>query len=152
MPLNVSLDKLSNTDNVLERSETRVRGSYRTRHWKPDMMKVLIVEDSEPVRRMIKSFVEDLVHEFAECKDGSEALSAYRLHRPDVVLMDIEMGGMDGLTATREIKSAFPEARIVIVSQWANAKLKERAESSGAEGYVMKSDLVPLRQFLGEPA
>lgn len=111
-------------------------------------MKVLIVDDSEPMRRMIRTVIGDLVGEIFECGDGCEALAAYREHRPDIVLMDVEMDVTDGLAATRQIKQFFPEARIVVVSQWEDAQLHDDARLAGAEAYVGKSDLQPLRQIL----
>jgi Response regulator containing a CheY-like receiver domain and an HTH DNA-binding domain len=111
-------------------------------------MKVLIVDDSEPMRRMIKTFIDDLVEDTIECGDGSEALAAYREHQPDLVLMDLKMGVVDGLAATRQIKKFFPEARIVMVSQWEDKALREAAHTAGAEAYVGKSDLLPLRRIL----
>jgi len=114
------------------------------------VMKVLIVDDSEPMRRMIKTLIADLKPEIFECGDGSEALTAYRKHQPDLVLMDLKMAKMDGLAATRQIRQFFPKARIVIVSQWEGAPLREAARSAGAEAYVGKSDLLPLRRILAE--
>lgn len=111
-------------------------------------MKVLIVDDSEPMRRMIRTVISDLAGEIFECRDGSEALAAYRDHRPDLVLMDLKMSLTDGLAATREIKQFFPEARIVMVSQWEDAQLRDDAKLAGAEAYVGKSDLQPLRRIL----
>ena len=112
-------------------------------------MKVLIVDDSEPMRRMIKTFISDLVSEIVECGDGSEALAAYREHQPDVVTMDVKMDGMDGLAATIQIKEFFPEARIIMVSQWEDGPLRKAASAAGVEAYVGKSDLHPLRTILG---
>ena len=111
-------------------------------------MKILIVDDSEAVRRMIASFLDDLVDEFVECGDGTWALAAYAVHHPDVVLMDIKMNAVDGFQATAEIKKAFPGARVVIVSQWDTTELRVLASESGAEGYVSKANLQPLREFI----
>jgi CheY-like chemotaxis protein len=111
-------------------------------------MKVLIVDDNEPMRRMVSTFIADLVDEVVECDDGSEALKAYSDHRPDLVLMDVKMERVDGLAATREIRRSFPDARIVMVSQWEEMALRRAAELAGAEGYVGKSDLDPLRSIL----
>ena len=111
-------------------------------------MKVLIVEDSEEMRRVIKRFVRDQVDEFVECEDGSQAVAAYDKHRPDIVLMDIKMREVDGFEATREIKAAFSDARVIIVSQWDSPAMRETARMAGAERYITKLDLMPLREFL----
>src|SRR5262245_48586344 len=84
----------------------------------PREMKIMIVDDSEPVRRMIASFLDDLVDVFVECDDGSNALSTYLEHRPDLVLMDIKMKLLDGFVALMEIKKVCPEAHVLMVSQW----------------------------------
>jgi CheY-like chemotaxis protein len=108
----------------------------------------MIVDDSERVRQMITFFIDDLVDEFVECADGSEAVAAYSGHRPDLVLMDLQMKEVDGLKATREIKEAFFGARVVIVSQWDSPALREAAKRAGAEDYVNKTNLMPLRVIL----
>ena len=109
------------------------------------------MDDSTPMRRMIKTVVADLTQEIVECSDGCEALAAYREHQPDLVLMDLKMVKMDGLDATKQIKEFFPKARIVIVSQWEDLPLQEAARQAGAEAYVCKSDLEPLRNILDPP-
>lgn len=111
-------------------------------------MPILIVEDNEPMRQMIKQLVGDLTEGFAECGDGAQALEAYRKYRPAWVLMDIKMAEMDGLLATRQIKAAFPEARIIIVTGHDDVRLREAARSVGACAYVNKENLLELRQIL----
>lgn len=115
---------------------------------KPSTLKLLIVEDSAPVRRLITSMVAGLAAEIHECSDGAEALAAYSSHRPDFVLMDVQMDVMDGITATRRIKAADPGARIIIVTDYDQADLREAAQSAGACGYVVKEDLLELVGFL----
>jgi CheY-like chemotaxis protein len=114
-------------------------------------MNLLIVEDSEQMRRTIKTFVRDLASEIHECADGAEALAAYRAHRPDWVLMDIRVGRMDGITATRQIKAADATARIVIVTNYDDADLRALASTAGACAYVVKENLFVLRQLLSQP-
>jgi DNA-binding NarL/FixJ family response regulator len=111
-------------------------------------MKIMIVDDSERMRQMIRTFIADISSDIVECEDGSEALEAYRKHRPDFVLMDLKMARMDGLAATSQILESFPQTRIVIVSQWDDAPFREAARLAGAETIVSKSDLLPLRSIL----
>lgn len=111
-------------------------------------MKLLIVEDSAEMRRLIRRVLAGLVSEISECEDGSEALASFARHEPDWVLMDIGMKGMDGLTATRRLLARWPQARIVIVTSHDDDLLREQARQAGAVGYVLKENLLALRQRL----
>jgi NarL family two-component system response regulator LiaR len=111
-------------------------------------MTLLIVEDSVPVRQMIKSLIGDLADECYECDDGADALAAYAAHRPDWVLMDIQLTEVDGIAATRQIKAAWPEARIVIVTNYDDADLRSVAREAGAMEYVLKENLSDIRRIL----
>jgi CheY-like chemotaxis protein len=112
-------------------------------------MKLLIVEDNANMRRLIKGLVDDLAETINECSDGAEALAAYVEHRPDWVLMDIKMERLDGIAATRQIIAAFPDAQIVMVTDYADAKSRAAASAAGACAYVVKEDLFVLRAILG---
>jgi two-component system response regulator DegU len=96
------------------------------------MLRVLIVEDDLAMRELLKRMIRDLVESFFECSDGSEALSAYAAHRPDWVLMDIRMEEVDGLTATQQITSVWPGARVVIITSYDGASLRDAARQAGA--------------------
>src|SRR5262245_11260456 len=110
---------------------------------------LLIVDDSERMRRMIKRLVKNVLADVWECSDGSQALEAYSEHHPDWVLMDIEMKEMDGIAATRQIREAFPDARIIIVSNYDSDELRAAASTAGACGYVVKENLIELSRVLG---
>ena len=111
-------------------------------------MKVMIVEDDAGVRQLIKLVVASLAEDFCECGDGATALRLYRQQRPDWVLMDVRMGLKDGLTATREITAAFPEARIVMVTSHDDAAMRQAAREAGACAYLSKENLLALREIL----
>jgi len=111
-------------------------------------MRVLIVDDSEAMRRTIRTFIQDLVDEIAECSSGAVALEHYATFKPDWVLMDIKMKDMDGFTATREIKQAFADARIVIITSYDEPSLREEAAAAGALAYVIKDKLRDLNDLL----
>lgn len=108
-------------------------------------MKILIVDDNTKMRQLIKSLIGDLADEFFECEDGISARAAYAAHQPDFTLMDYEMKQMDGVTATREIKASFPEARIIMVSTYKDQGYRDAAQAAGACAYVVKEDLFELR-------
>jgi CheY-like chemotaxis protein len=112
-------------------------------------MKLLIVDDSERVRGLIKRLVGHLCAAVRECADGAEAVAAYEEFRPDWMLMDIRMGQVDGLEATRQNVAAHPGARVVILTQCDEEQLQARA--AGACGYVLKEDLATLREMLAAP-
>ena len=111
-------------------------------------MNILIVEDNEQMRRMVKALVGDMFECVFECDDGAGALSAYTEHRPDWVLMDIDLPEVDGISATRQIVAAHPEARVMIVTNYDDAGLRETARSAGACEYVVKEDLIEIRRIL----
>ncbi len=111
-------------------------------------MKVLIVDDNQQARQMIKHYLRELSDEFRECEDGAEAVSAYAEFTPDWVLMDWEMKRVDGLTATRRILASFPEAHILFVTQFDEPELRQAAAEAGASGFVSKDDLLTLQSLL----
>lgn len=112
------------------------------------MPSVLIVDDSEGMRVLLRLLLEDLVSTAYECDDGAGALAAYLTHRPDWVLMDIEMDGMDGIAATRALRAADPHARIIIVSNYDDTELRRAASAAGAQAYVVKGNLLALRDLI----
>lgn len=114
-------------------------------------MSLLIVDDDERMRSLIRSIVADLADSIIECSDGDEAEACYTEQRPDWVLMDLMMPRMNGLEATRRILFANPAARIVMVTGQDGQSLRDAAESAGACAFVSKENLFDLRQLI-QPA
>jgi CheY-like chemotaxis protein len=111
-------------------------------------MKLLIVEDNDGTRGLIKRLVADFASEIYECRDGAEALAVYLARQPDWVLMDIQLVGLNGLAATRQITTAWPQAKIMIVTDYDDDELREAARHAGACEYVIKENLLELRRIL----
>ncbi len=111
-------------------------------------MKVMIVDDNAEMRGLIRTLLAEVASEFVECSDGREAVAVYEAERPDWAVMDVAMGAMDGVTATRLITSKFPGSHIMIITQHHNPKLRERAREAGAAGFLLKEDLIELRSAL----
>lgn len=112
-----------------------------------EKMKILIVDDNAGMRGMMRSFLLDSFDEICECDDGFDALDCYRTFLPDWVLMDWEMKRMDGLTATRGIINSFPQARVLMVTQYCDQELRRAASEAGVRGFFPKDNLLDLRDF-----
>jgi CheY-like chemotaxis protein len=113
---------------------------------------ILIVEDNPQMRRTLKALIGDATTACYECSDGDAALAAYQQHRPDWVLMDIKLTGMDGLTATALLCAADPSARVLIVTNYDDPALREAARQAGACGFVPKENLLELRALISAAA
>jgi CheY-like chemotaxis protein len=111
-------------------------------------MTILLVDDNAGVRRLLKRVVAEIEAAVVECSDGADALAAYIEHRPDIVLMDVRMPVMDGLTATRQIKKHDPLARVVIVTDYDEDELRSLAFEAGAFAYVVKQNLTRLAELI----
>jgi DNA-binding NarL/FixJ family response regulator len=101
---------------------------------------VLLADDHTLVRAGIRALVERLseIEVIAEAKDGREALRLVREHKPDLVLMDIAMPGLNGYEATSRISKEFPDVRVIILSMYANEEYVREAVHAGAAGYLLK--------------
>lgn len=113
-------------------------------------MTILIVEDNAAVRQLTRRAIAHLVSEIYECEDGADALKAYAEHQPDLVLMDIRMPRMDGLAATRQIMQHYPNARVIVVTDYDVDDLRAAAFAAGARGYALKDNLAELETLVTE--
>ena len=111
-------------------------------------MKVLIVDDNEKVRLLLRDYLPVSADEIYECADGKEAFSFFKKHHPDWVLMDWEMPQMNGITATRNIIDAFPEANICMVTAFNDEDIRAEALTAGVKGFVVKDNLFELEEIL----
>jgi len=101
---------------------------------------VLIVDDHKVVRQGIISFLEvqDQMEVKGEAGDGEEAIKAVQELKPDVVLMDLVMPGMDGIEAIRRIKRSMPNTRIIVLTSFAENDKVFPAIEAGVDGYLLK--------------
>jgi DNA-binding NarL/FixJ family response regulator len=111
-------------------------------------VRVLIADDHGVVIEGIKSALGELEgYEVAgTATDGVQALEQVRALRPNIVIMDISMPGMNGVEATKEIKEHFPETRIVIYTMFSDKEYVLELFKAGMDGYILKQD--PLSDLL----
>jgi two-component system response regulator NreC len=102
--------------------------------------KVLLVEDHIVVRQGIKALLSDEpdLEIVGEADNGREALSLVSELRPDVVLMDISMPGLNGIEATRQIRQRYADVKVVVLSMHASEEYVFQMLRAGASGYVLK--------------
>lgn len=106
-------------------------------------IKILTVDDHPLIRDGIAFAIgaqEDMLL-VGEATNGQEAISKFKLHRPDVVLMDLQMPGMNGVDAIAAIRKESPAAKIVVLTTYSGDILAVRAFKAGAAGYLLKSML-----------
>jgi len=104
-------------------------------------VKVLVVDTNPSLRGMIKSILALGHADVAEAGDGKTALQLYSTYKPDWVLMDLSLKGMDGLDVTRQLKKVHPEAKIVLVTDQDSLTLRRKAREAGAGGGMLKENL-----------
>jgi len=106
----------------------------------PDEITVLIVDDHEVVREGLRLSLLRSPHIriVGEAPDGETAVALAERRRPDVVIMDLRMPGMDGLEATQEIAKRVPEVAVLVFTAYSERSLLARGLESGAKGYVLK--------------
>jgi DNA-binding NarL/FixJ family response regulator len=103
-------------------------------------VRVLIVDDDDLMRAGLRGVLasDDAIELVGEAGDGREAAYRVRLLRPDVVLMDVRMPDLDGISATREVLAAFPDVKVVILTTFEQDDYIFGALSAGASGFLLK--------------
>ena len=109
----------------------------------PDLIRILTVDDHPLLREGIAALVnaEADMKLVAEASTGQEAVKKFRLHRPDVTLMDLRMPDMNGTEAIAEIRREFPDARIIVLTTYTGDAQVLGALKAGARGYLLKADV-----------
>ncbi len=101
--------------------------------------------------RLVRALTEGLPVAVSECHDGAQVLSVCADVQPDWVLIDLNLAGMDALAATRQITAIHPHARVLLLTQDDDPRLRDIAARAGAGAVVLKENLMDVRRFL-EPS
>lgn len=117
--------------------------------------RVLVIEDHEDNRRILRDLLTSAGYEPIEAVTGEEGVALAETHRPDLILMDIQLPGLDGYEATRRIKAnpALRQIPIIAVTSYALSGDEVKAKEAGCDGYVTKpfsprALLAKIREYL----
>jgi two-component system, cell cycle response regulator DivK len=117
--------------------------------------RILVVEDQEDNRQIIRDMLSATDYEIMEAESGEQALEAVAKQRPDLILMDIQLPGIDGYEVTRRIKAdpAMRSIPIIAVTSYALSGEEQKARAAGCDEYVPKPYsprqlLAKIRQYL----
>lgn len=102
------------------------------------MTRILIVDDSNLSRRIMRRILDPAGYEILEADNGQTALELYRLHRPDLVIMDLVMPGMHGLDLLRQLRQLDSQARVLVASSDVQRFSHEQAKELGARAFLDK--------------
>jgi len=117
--------------------------------------RILVVEDHEDNRRILRDLLGTTGYEMIEAEDGAEGVAKAKAEKPDLILMDIQLPLLDGYEATRQIKAepALAAIPIIVVTSYALSGDEEKAKAAGCDAYVSKPYsprqlLQKIREFL----
>lgn len=115
-------------------------------HTQKGVVRVVVVDDSSSIRAALTSLLETvpMTEVVGEAADGVEGVEVVLEHRPDVVVMDMQMPNLDGIGAARQILDAWPSAQILMNSAYTDESLVDEANRYGVKGYLSK-DLRPAK-------
>jgi two-component system, cell cycle response regulator DivK len=121
--------------------------------------RILVIEDQEDNRRILRDLLTSADFEVIEAEDGEAGLAAATAQRPDLILMDIQLPGIDGYEATRRLKtdSMLRAVPIVAVTSYGLAEDADKARAAGCDAYIPKPYsprqlLAKVREYLSSPA
>ena len=117
--------------------------------------RILVIEDTEDNRQIVRDLLSSVGYELIEAVDGLEGVAAAERELPDLILMDIQLPGVDGYEATRRIRAipALAKVPIIAVTSYALSGDEAKTREAGCDGYVAKPYsprrlLAKIREFL----
>jgi two-component system, chemotaxis family, chemotaxis protein CheY len=102
------------------------------------MAKILVVDDSSMSRRTLRKILEPEGHEIIEAAEGMMALERYFLERPDLVFLDLTMGGMYGIDVLNKLRELDPQALVIVASADIQSSTRALVKAGGASAFINK--------------
>ena len=117
-------------------------------------MRILLIDDNDGIRTLVRTLLENsgCCEVVGEASDGSDAISAVGRYRPDLVIMDWQMPGEDGVIATRRLKRVYPAVQVVALVTMETPELRAEFRAAGADGFFGKADLARMLDHVVERA
>mgnify|MGYP001201144637 CR=1 FL=1 len=121
------------------------------------MIKILVIDDEQGIRDLLDLLLSRKGYDVVVAENGREGLKAVRRERPDVVVLDLKMPGMDGLTVLQEIRNLDPNKRVIILTGAGTAEAEQQVRAFGVTEYVEKEFSLhllgdSLKRLLIDPA
>lgn len=104
----------------------------------PVRKRILLVDDEEDVRLFLKDFIAERDYEVEDVGTGDEALARIAKNKPDLVLLDLMLPGMDGLTCLEKIKQIDPKIAVIMITAYKDDEKIKRAQKLGVQNYIAK--------------
>lgn len=115
------------------------------------MARVMIAEDTDAIRLLLEDILSIVKHELVyQAKDGAEAVEKYASIKPDILLMDLSMPKKDGITALKEIKKTYPDAKIIMLSAIGSFMASECLEAGAIAFFPKPFDFDKVLKILKE--
>jgi len=121
--------------------------------------RILVIEDQQDNRQILRDLLTSADFEVIEAVDGEAGLAAAAAHKPDLILMDVQLPGIDGYEATRRLKgdALLRDVPVIAVTAHALSGAEEEARAAGCDGYISKPIsprqlLAKVREYLSQPS
>lgn len=102
------------------------------------MAKILIIDDSSLSRRLMRGILEEESHTVIEAEEGFTALELFTLEKPDLVMLDLTMPGINGFEVLRQLKKINPGIKVIVASADVQSLTRKQAFEDGADGFINK--------------
>ena len=121
------------------------------------MSKILVIDDEPGIRDLLDTLLRRKGYDVVLAESGQKGLDLFRRERPDVVVLDLKMPGMDGLTVLQQVRSLNPKQPVIILTGAGTAEVEQQARALGVTEYVEKEFSLhrlgdALTRLLNDPA
>ncbi len=111
-------------------------------------MRIMILDENSGMRTTLRQLLSGLCDDVVECGSGEEAITLYTHRKPDLVLSEISLPGLDGIETLKSVLRSDPAVRWIFVTEEDDLPIRTDAFDAGAEAYFMKEDMIEVQEYL----